>query len=74
TDVCIIGAGIAGISTAYELVTRGLEVVLIEAREVLSGETGRTSGHLSNALDDGYLKIAKKHGVEGAKIAADSHT
>ncbi|KAF5005424.1 hypothetical protein FDECE_8128 [Fusarium decemcellulare] len=73
TDVCIIGAGIAGISTAYELVSRGREVVLLEARQVLSGETGRTSGHLTNDLDDGYTEIAKKHGESGAKVAAESH-
>ena len=73
TDVCIVGAGISGISTAYELVTRGLNVVLIEGREVLSGETGRTSGHLASDLDDGYPEIAKKHGDKGAKLAADSH-
>ncbi|KAI1376636.1 DAO-domain-containing protein [Hypoxylon crocopeplum] len=74
TDVCIIGAGIAGISIAYELVTRGREVVLLEARDVISGETGRTSGHLSNALDDMYPEIAKKHGEGGARAAAESHT
>lgn len=73
-DVCIIGAGISGLSIAEQLVSRGKSVVLLEAREVLSGETGRTSGHLSNALDDGYLEIANKHGKEGAKAAADSHT
>lgn len=73
TDVCIVGAGIAGISLAYELVKRGKEVVLLEARDVLSGETGRTSGHLSNALDDLYQNIARKHGTEGARLAAESH-
>jgi glycine/D-amino acid oxidase-like deaminating enzyme len=73
TDTCVIGAGIAGISAAYELVKRGKEVVLIEARDVLSGETGRTSGHLTNDLDDGYVEIAKKHGEEGARQAAQSH-
>ena len=62
-DVCVVGAGISGISSAYELVTRGLKVVLIEAREVLSGQSGRTSGHLSNALDHPFTEIAKKHGV-----------
>ncbi|KAI4146225.1 MAG: hypothetical protein LQ340_006002 [Diploschistes diacapsis] len=72
TDVCIVGAGIAGISTAYELVSRGVEVTMIEAREVVSGESGRTSGHLNSALDDGYTQIEKKHGREGAKIAAES--
>ena len=72
-DVCIIGAGISGISTAYELVKRGHQTVLVEAREVLSGETGRTSGHLASDLDDGYLEIGKKFGADGAALAADSH-
>lgn len=72
-EVCIVGAGIAGISTAYELVRRGHEVVLVEARDVLSGETGRSSGHLSAALDDGFVQITRKHGKSGAKAAADSH-
>ena len=73
TDVCIIGAGIAGISTAQELVSRGRDVVMIETRDVLSGESVRTNGHLTNDLDDGYVEIAKKHGEEGAKTAAESH-
>jgi glycine/D-amino acid oxidase-like deaminating enzyme/nitrite reductase/ring-hydroxylating ferredoxin subunit len=73
TEVCIVGAGISGISIAYELVSRGHEVTLIEARDVLSGETGRTSGHLASALDDGYVQIKKKHGLSGAKAAAESH-
>ena len=70
TDVCIVGSGIAGVSTAYELVTRGISVVMLEARDVVSGESGRTSGHLST---DGYTDIAKKHGDDGAKAAAESH-
>ncbi|KAH8805308.1 gamma-glutamylputrescine oxidoreductase [Xylogone sp. PMI_703] len=74
TAVCIVGSGIAGISTAYELVNRGYNVTMIEAREVLSGESGRTSGHLSNALDDKYTEIMKKHGQDGARAAAESHT
>lgn len=73
TDICIIGAGIAGIHVAYELVRRGKQVTMLEAREVLAGESGRTSGHLTNDLDDGYLEIAKKHGEGGAKVAAESH-
>lgn len=52
TDVLVVGAGISGISTAYEAVQAGLKVTLIEAREVLSGETGRTSGHLSSVNGD----------------------
>ncbi|KAL9097636.1 MAG: hypothetical protein Q9163_006337 [Psora crenata] len=74
TGVCVIGSGIAGVSTAYELVTRGLQVTMIEARDVISGESGRTSGHLSSALDDPFIEIAKKHGNGGAKAAVESHT
>jgi monoamine oxidase len=74
TDVCVIGSGIAGIQSAYELVKRGHEVVMVEARDVLSGETGRTSGHLASALDDGYGEIAKVHGDKGPALAAESHS
>ncbi|KAL2256094.1 hypothetical protein VTK26DRAFT_2197 [Humicola hyalothermophila] len=73
TDVCVIGAGIAGIHVAYEQVVRGKRVTMLEARDVLAGESGRTSGHLTNDLDDGYVQIAKKHGEAGAKAAAESH-
>lgn len=74
TDVCVVGSGVAGTSISYELVARGWRVTMIEARHVLSGESGRTSGHLSNALDDSYVGIEKKHGFKGAKAAADSHS
>lgn len=40
TDVCVIGSGIAGTSIAYELVQRGVKVVMLEARNILSGESG----------------------------------
>jgi glycine/D-amino acid oxidase-like deaminating enzyme len=74
TDICVIGSGISGIQSAYELVKRGHEVIMVEARDILSGETDRTSGHLASALDDGYTEIAKKHGDKGAQLAADSHS
>ena len=72
-DVCVIGSGITGVSTAYELVKRGYQVLMVEAREILSGETGRTSGHLVSDLDAGFLEIEKKHGRDGAKLAFESH-
>lgn len=59
TDIVIVGAGISGISTAYELVKAGKKVTMIEAREVLSGETGRTSGHLASFLDDHFRELIK---------------
>ena len=68
-EVCVVGSGIAGVSTAYELVTRGVSVVMLEARDAVSGESSRTSGHLSS---DGFTDIAKKHGNDGAKAIAES--
>jgi glycine/D-amino acid oxidase-like deaminating enzyme len=72
-DVCIIGAGIAGITTAYLLAREGRQVIVLEDGAVGGGETGRTTAHLSNALDDRYHVLERLHGAEGARIAAASH-
>ena len=74
TDVCVIGAGIAGITTAYLLTLEGRQVVVLEDGGVGSGETGRTTAHLSNALDDRYHVLERVHGSEGARLAAASHS
>ncbi len=73
-DVAIVGAGISGISIAYNLLKEGRKVVVFEDGYVGSGETGRTTAHLVNALDDFYTDIEKYHGEAGARIAAESHT
>lgn len=74
TDVCVVGAGIAGITTAYFLLKQGHRVVVIDKDQIGRGETGLTSAHLSNALDEGYAKLKKWHGEDGARLAAQSHT
>src|SRR4026209_2591917 len=73
-NVCIIGAGIAGMTTAYLLARAGRAVVVIDDGPIGGGETGRTTAHLSNALDDRYYHIQKLHGLTGTQIAAESHT
>src|SRR3982751_399962 len=72
-NVCVIGAGIAGMTTAYLLARAGRAVVLIDDGTIGGGETGRTTAHLTAALDDRYYEIAKLHGQDGARIAAESH-
>jgi len=74
THVCVIGAGIAGITTAYLLARAGKAVVVIDNGPVGGGQTGRTTAHISNALDDRYSQIAKLFGDDGARRAAESHT
>ena len=73
TDVCVIGAGIAGLTTAYRLVHDGRSVIVLEDGEIASGETGRTTAHLVTALDDLYKEIRRLHGEDGARLAAGSH-
>jgi len=73
-DVCIIGAGITGMSTAYLLVCAGLSVVMLDNGLIGGGETGRTTAHLSNALDDPYDELERLFGTGGAQLAAESHT
>ena len=74
TDVCIVGAGIAGLSTAYVLTRAGMRVVVIDDGPIGGGETGRTTAHLSNALDDRYYAIEKLFGADKTRYAAESHT
>ncbi|MFL5479169.1 MAG: FAD-dependent oxidoreductase [Gemmatimonadaceae bacterium] len=73
TNVCVIGAGIAGMTTAYLLARAGRAVVVIDDGPIGGGETGRTTAHLTAALDDRYYEIEKLHGEEGARLAAESH-
>ncbi len=74
TDVCVIGAGIAGLTTAYLLGKQGKKVVVLDDGPIGSGQTRRTTGHLSNALDDRYYEVERVRGKEGARLAAESHT
>jgi glycine/D-amino acid oxidase-like deaminating enzyme/nitrite reductase/ring-hydroxylating ferredoxin subunit len=74
TNVCIVGAGIAGMTTAYQLARAGRAVIVIDDGQIGGGETGRTTAHLTAALDDRYYEIEKLHGSEGARLAAESHT
>ncbi|MCA1632286.1 MAG: FAD-dependent oxidoreductase [Acidobacteria bacterium] len=73
-DVCVVGAGIAGLSTAYLLAREGVSVVVLDDGPVGGGETGRTTAHLSNALDDRYYELERQFGEAGARLAAQSHT
>jgi len=73
-DVCVIGAGIAGMMTAYYLVREGRSVIVIDDGPIAGGETGRTTAHLSNAFDDRYTAIEKMHGSLAARLTAESHT
>jgi glycine/D-amino acid oxidase-like deaminating enzyme len=73
-DVCVVGAGIAGLTTAYLLACEGRDVVVLDRAGIGGGETACTTAHLVNALDDGYADLERLHGEDGARLAAESHT
>lgn len=73
-DVCVVGAGIAGLSVAYELACEGRSVIVLEQGRLGDGQSGRTTAHFTNAFDDRYYELERLHGADGARLAADSHT
>lgn len=73
-DVCIVGAGIAGLSVAYELSHAGHKVIVLDDGAIGRGMTARTTAHLVTALDDRYYNLEKYHGEDGASLAAQSHS
>lgn len=74
TDICIIGGGISGLTTAYYLAKAGREVVVIDDGLIGGGTTSRTTAHLTNAIDDRIYRIIDWHGEEKAKLAVEAHT
>jgi glycine/D-amino acid oxidase-like deaminating enzyme/nitrite reductase/ring-hydroxylating ferredoxin subunit len=72
-DVCVVGAGIAGMTTAYLLTKKGRRVLVIDDGPIGGGMTCRTTAHLTNAIDDRYHEVEKMHGEEGARLACRSH-
>ena len=71
TSVCIIGAGIAGVTCAYLLSKEGKDVVLIDAMGIGAGETGRTTAHFFPP-DEWYADIEHSFGPDNARLVADS--
>lgn len=73
TDVLVIGGGIAGLTTAYCLSKSGRRVILIEDGYLGSGESGRTTAHITYALDDRFYDLEKFFGQEKSRLAGQSH-
>ena len=73
-DVCVVGAGIAGLTTAYMLARAGRKVVVLDDGPIAGGETQRTTAHLSTALDDRYDALERRRGRTECQLAAASHS
>ncbi|HEY9844167.1 MAG TPA: FAD-dependent oxidoreductase [Candidatus Obscuribacterales bacterium] len=71
-EICVVGAGIAGLTTAYLLAKAGKDVIVLDMAGIGSGQTGRTTAHLSSAIDDRFFEIERLHGLEASRLAASS--
>lgn len=66
-DVVVVGAGIAGLSTAYEFLCLGRRVAVLDAGTIGGGMTARTSAHLSFEFDDFYHELIRLRGEDEAR-------
>ncbi len=66
-DVAVVGGGLAGLSAALELSQRGLDVVLLEAREIGSGASGRNGGQAIHGLACDHETIEAQLGLDDAR-------
>ncbi len=73
TEICIVGGGITGVSLAYELGRRGHKVLLVEAFSLGSGQTGRTTAHLTCELEDSFQELLKIHDEKTVSLFYDAH-
>lgn len=73
TEVCVIGGGIAGLSTAYQLSKRGHKVTVVEAFQMGSGQTGRTTAHLTCQLEEQFVHLLKMHREKDVSLYLDAH-
>nr|WP_010130340.1 FAD-binding oxidoreductase [Microbulbifer agarilyticus] len=70
-DVCIIGAGYTGLSSALHLAERGYKVVVLEAERIGWGASGRNGGHVGVGQRKGQEDLEKMLGLDKAKLLWD---
>jgi glycine/D-amino acid oxidase-like deaminating enzyme len=66
-DVCVIGGGLAGLTTARECQARGFSVILLEAARLAGAASGRNGGFVSNGFALGVDKIVARVGLDQAR-------
>ena len=71
TDVCIIGAGYTGLSTAIALLENGFKVSIVEAAKVGFGASGRNGGQIVNSYSRDIDVIERSVGPKQAKLLGD---
>ncbi|WP_386698129.1 NAD(P)/FAD-dependent oxidoreductase [Lonepinella sp. MS14436] len=67
TDICVIGAGLCGLSTALELAEQGKKVIVLDGARIGFGASGRSGGQAINGFEDGIDEYIEQFGFEQAK-------
>ena len=70
-DVCVVGGGYTGLSTALHLAERGFSVIVLEAERVGWGASGRNGGHVGTGQRKEQQQLEKMLGFERAKTLWD---
>ncbi|MDQ7985535.1 FAD-binding oxidoreductase [Pseudomonas sp. G34] len=71
TDVCVIGAGYTGLSTALFLLENGFRVTVLEAAKVGFGASGRNGGQIVNSYSRDIDVIEKQVGARQAQLLGE---
>ncbi|HWA20850.1 MAG TPA: FAD-binding oxidoreductase [Caulobacterales bacterium] len=66
-DLCVIGGGLTGLSTALSAAERGLSVILLEAERIGWGASGRSGGQLIPGWRKGAAELVKRYGEQDAR-------
>ncbi|CUH40006.1 Gamma-glutamylputrescine oxidoreductase [Jannaschia seosinensis] len=69
-DVCVVGGGYSGLSTALHLAERGRRVVLLEGARIGWGASGRNGGQIVNGLNASLQTIERRYGADTASFVA----
>ncbi|WP_026969657.1 FAD-dependent oxidoreductase [Algoriphagus terrigena] len=67
-DVAIVGGGITGVTTAYNLQKAGKNCVLLDAANIGFGTSGGTTAHLNDFFDTTFGEAISDHGEENARL------
>ena len=71
-DTVVVGAGIAGLSVAYELASAGQTVLVLDRGPMAGGMTSRTTAHLAPICDDGVSSLIRLRGEQMARLFQQS--
>ncbi|PCK22200.1 FAD-dependent oxidoreductase [Bacillus pumilus] len=72
-DVIIVGGGISGIATAFEMTERGFDVLIVDADRLLQGTTGHTTAKVTSQHDVYYHELIQHIGMPKARLYVEAN-